>query len=120
MIVEFLQLGGNHTIFKASSGIEALAVLKEKHQEIQLVMSDLYMGDGAMSGLDLIGEIRRQGYNVDFLLMSSLMDDDVKARALALGAKHTINKYDIGVGLHSYLEKLGLIRHEETSSVPKP
>jgi two-component system, chemotaxis family, chemotaxis protein CheY len=76
----------------ALSGEEALEYLKEKHQEIVLILSDINMP--GMSGLELLGHIRHE-YDVPppvVMMITAYGDDENRKQALSSGANDFLTK----------------------------
>ena len=79
-----------HQVDTHESGDKALEYAKSN--QVDLVITDINMPD--MSGLDLIGELRKlPGYsNVPILMLTTESTDDKKQQARSLGANGWIQK----------------------------
>lgn len=75
-------------IFQASNGIEALEVLKK--EKIDIVLSDLSMPK--MSGLELLDEINKLEYDLEFILISGFAGLEESRQAMQNGAFDIIDK----------------------------
>lgn len=75
-------------VFQASSGAEALALMEQ--QEIHLLMTDIRMP--AMSGLELIEEVHRRGYDPGIIVLSSYNEFELVRSAMQLGAEDYLFK----------------------------
>lgn len=79
---KFIECG--HTVEAASDAPEAIKILKEK--EFDVVMLDMIMP--GMSGLDLLGEIKRQNIatKAKFIILSNQSEATDQAAAKEAGA----------------------------------
>jgi CheY-like chemotaxis protein len=68
----------------ARNGYEALEVFERRLSALGLVLSDINMP--GMSGLELLGRIRRQAPTVPVFMISAYEDDKSRHQALELGA----------------------------------
>lgn len=75
MITAVLEDQG-HQVFQAENALQAMELLNQQFA-IELIVSDLNMP--LMSGIELFHELRGQGLNVPFILLSG--DDPVALRA---------------------------------------
>lgn len=82
MIVAVLEDQG-HQVFQAEQAIEALEVLGEQ-AEVELIVSDLNMP--LMSGIDLFRELKEQGSQLPFILLTGDDLDAAKAEEPAIDA----------------------------------
>jgi two-component system chemotaxis response regulator CheY len=76
----------------ALSGEEALAYLKEKHQEVVLILSDINMP--GMSGLELLSRIRHD-YDTPpplVMMVTAYGDDENRNQAMQSGANDFLTK----------------------------
>lgn len=76
----------------ALSGEEALNYLKEKHQEVVLILSDINMP--GMSGLELLSKIRRD-YDAPppmVMMITAYGDDENRNQAMQNGANDFLTK----------------------------
>ena len=108
LIQEILSTGGGHKVICATNAKEALEILADQKNKVNVVLSDVHLDQG-LSGLELIAEISKLKYDVDIVLMSSVMDKYIEKEARGKGAQHTIHK----IGITKHLECIGLIH-------PKP
>jgi len=69
---------------------EALAAIQREPGRFQLVLTDLNMP--GMTGLEFIAGLRADGNDVSVLLASGHITEDLRARVLAVGANHLIQK----------------------------
>lgn len=74
----------------ASTAEEAMAILAEHEEEIDLILLDVFMP--GMNGLDLLSEIRRIGKGVDVIIITAACDRGSIKKALRLGAVDYIIK----------------------------
>ena len=75
----FLILNKNYRVYLAKDGGEALA--RFKNAAVDLVIADYRLPD--MSGIDLVGSLRRSGYGGEIILISAfaeLIEPDVLTR----------------------------------------
>ncbi len=70
--VRALQMRG-YTVHEADSGVEALEVMKEFGDEIDLVVSDVVMPE--MDGPTLLGELRKNYKDLKFIFVSGYAED---------------------------------------------
>lgn len=75
MIAAVLEDQG-HQVFQAENALHAMELLNQ-HAMIELIVSDLNMP--LMTGIELFHELREQGLNLPFILLSA--DDPVALRA---------------------------------------
>ena len=68
-----------YTVLCACDGQDALRVLEERRNEIDLIVSDVVMPH--MSGAELYQSLRSTGHDIDFVFMSGYTARDVKSRA---------------------------------------
>ena|ERR1700744_6414067 len=76
----------------ALSGEDALEYLKEKHQEVVLILSDINMP--GMSGLELLSKIRRE-YDAPppmVMMITAYGDDENRNQAMQNGANDFLTK----------------------------
>ena len=66
-----LQLG--HKVFKANSGFEALKIFEDYKNQIDLVITDMYMPE--MNGQELADKLRKINHHVKVLLSSGALPD---------------------------------------------
>lgn len=83
-----LRLG--HRVFKANSGFEALKIFENYKNQIDLVISDMFMPE--MDGQKLVGELRKIDLHVKVLLSSGGLTD--------LDEKEIVNR-----GFNGFLQK---------------
>ena len=70
--VRALQMRG-YTVYEADSGVEALEVMEEHGDEIDLVVSDVVMPE--MDGPTLLGELRKNYKDLKFVFVSGYAED---------------------------------------------
>ena len=83
LVAEALEAEGFETL-NASDGSEALLELTRR-TDISLVMCDVNMPE--MSGLDLVAKVRKQGSNVQFVMLTTEGKPELMERARNLGVK---------------------------------
>lgn len=86
---------GYQIVGEASNGIEALEAIKENMPDIVLVDMDMPV----MNGVELIREIKKDGYPVSVIVLSSYNDFDYVRESMKLGALDYILKSEISSGL---------------------
>ena len=89
-ICEMMLLRLGHKVFKAHSGAEALDIFEGYKNQIDLVISDMYMPE--MNGQELIGELRKIDHHVKVLRSSGGLTD--------LDEKEIVNR-----GFDGFLQK---------------
>jgi two-component system cell cycle sensor histidine kinase/response regulator CckA len=62
-----------YTVFEASNGVEALAVLESRHGEVDLVVSDVVMPE--MDGPTLLKEMRKRNPELKIIFVSGYAED---------------------------------------------
>jgi two-component system, cell cycle sensor histidine kinase and response regulator CckA len=62
-----------YTVVEATNGGEALELLRERHEEIDLVLSDVVMP--VLGGRTLSAEMRRLGFRIPMVFMSGYTDN---------------------------------------------
>ena len=72
-VCEMMLLRLGHKVFKASSGYEALNIFEDYKNQIDLVISDMFMPE--MDGQELVDELRKIDYQVKVLLSSGGLTD---------------------------------------------
>jgi thioredoxin reductase (NADPH) len=75
--------GADYRVMRATSGAEALAMLAElalRDRSVALVVSDQRMPE--MTGIEMLGEVRRQSPGTKLLLLTAYADTDVAIRAI--------------------------------------
>ncbi len=87
MIYIFLSRCG-YEVLTASSGAEALQ--KVKDDEPSLVLLDIKMP--GLDGLETLRRIKQQGYSTTVIMMTAVADQNVKQKALGMGADDYIIK----------------------------
>ncbi len=70
--VRALQMRG-YTVYEADSGVEALEVMKDHGDEIDLVVSDVVMPE--MDGPTLLGELRKTHKDLKFIFVSGYAEE---------------------------------------------
>jgi CheY-like chemotaxis protein len=88
-LAEILELNDFYVI-AASSGFEALAILKNETPD--LILSDVLMP--GMTGFEMIEQVKTQAHlaHIPFIFLSALTSNDDQQKALSLGCKHFITK----------------------------
>jgi two-component system chemotaxis response regulator CheB len=76
--------------YTASDGVKGLSIIEKSLDDITAVISDINMPN--MSGLELLGEIRRRKIDLPFIIFSSNDDVSDTLTALDLGAIEFIKK----------------------------
>ena len=72
-VCEIMLLRLGHKVFKASSGYEALNIFEDYKNQIDLVISDMFMPE--MDAQELVGELRKIDYKAKVLLSSGALTD---------------------------------------------
>lgn len=74
---KLIQLERDHNVILAGTGNSAISILKEGIEEVDLVITDMYMPQG--TGLDLITYIKQNKLDIDVILISggSRSDDNL-------------------------------------------
>jgi len=72
-ICEMMLLRLGHKVFKAYSGSEALKIFEDYGNQIDLIISDMFMPE--MDGKELVGELRKIDHHVKVLLSSGALTD---------------------------------------------
>ncbi|MGD1886236.1 MAG: response regulator, partial [Cohaesibacteraceae bacterium] len=73
MVNATLLRSGGYTVFEADSGVEALDVLEEEADTIQLIVSDVVMPE--MDGPTLLQEVRTRYPDMKFIFVSGYAED---------------------------------------------
>jgi len=89
-VCELMLLRLGHKVFKANSGPEALSIFEGYKNQIDLVISDMFMPE--MDGQELVGELRKIDYQVKVLLSSGGLTD--------LDEKEIVNR-----GFNGFIQK---------------
>ena len=71
-------------VLEASSGTQALEILRQNGKNIDAVMSDINMP--GLNGLQLLETIRKEGIEVPFMFLTGYGDKEKVVTALRLGA----------------------------------
>ena len=100
-ISEFLE-GAGYTVFKASQGREAMAILKTT--KIDLVLSDIKMP--VMNGIELLGEIQKLGEERPKVVMMTGFSVFTQEEALKAGAETLIQKTSLAKELIHILSSI--------------
>ena len=105
-ICEMMLLRLGHKVFKAHSGAEALNIFEGYKNQIDLVISDMYMPE--MNGQELIGELRKIDHHVKVLLSSGGLTDLDEKELISRGFNGFIRK---PYSMCTLSEKLAEILH---------
>lgn len=89
-------------IYEAGDGVEALNILKDN--KINLVFTDINMPN--MNGLDLIQNMKDQGYKVPIVVISTEGNQETVVQAIKNGAKGYIKKPFSAQLVEEQMEKL--------------
>lgn len=83
---------GDLTFYFSFSGEEALSFLREHPSEVILILSDINMP--GISGLELLGEIRRNNPSAPpvVMMITAYGDEENHRRAITLGANDFLTK----------------------------
>jgi len=79
-----------HQVFEAGDGREALRLLDSAPEMIDLVICDWNMP--AMTGIELLREVRGVGFDVPFLMVTGRADKESAAEAKEAGVSGYISK----------------------------
>ena len=108
------RVGGFEVVASVRSAPEALALLQDR--PVDLLLLDIFMP--GQSGIDLMGEIRRQGLDADVIFVTAARDTATIDRALKLGAMdYLIKPFEferLKQALEHYRETRHMIRRGET------
>lgn len=86
-LLETLDLG-----VVAAAGIEEAVAALDRHP-FQLILADLSLGGkGGKEGLEFVTRVRRRGLNTPVVVFTGLGSEEVRAEALARGAKDLWSK----------------------------
>ena len=94
-----------HTVHEAPSGEHAVSMLPRL--EIDMVITDLNMVRGGLTGIDLIVHVRKTKPKVRVWLMSVDIKIKTVEEALGHGAEQAVDKNYI----HGHLKKANIIKH---------
>jgi two-component system response regulator PilR (NtrC family) len=87
------------TVTSATSAERALELTKSN--EFDLIVSDIKMAD--MTGIDLLREVREQGFGGQFILLTAFATAETAIQALKMGA------YDYIIKTENFIEELKLV-----------
>ena len=76
-------------VIAVSSGEEALSIFKNS-SDIKVVLTDLVMS--GMNGIELVKEARKQGINLNFIIMTAYGEMESYIEAMNLGVVDYISK----------------------------
>jgi len=99
----------NHSTFTADNGEDALKILKNNTDGIDLILLDLIMPE--INGMDLLKKIKenKKTYNIPIIMLSALDEMDTIAECISLGADDflmkPINKILLNARMNNALEK---------------
>ncbi len=71
-----------YQVFMATRGEEALAIIEKDHP--QLMLLDIKMP--TMSGIEVLRQVRKQGWDIKVVVVSAAHDESVMSEAKRLGA----------------------------------
>ncbi len=103
---------GRFRSLMASGGIEALRMIEQDPPDV--VVTDVQMPD--MSGLELVGEIRKRYAGLPVILMTANGSEEIAIQALRAGAANYVPKQDISRDLLETIEavlSLSTILHQQ-------
>lgn len=91
---------------------ETLEFLKKN--EVDLILLDIFLG--GENGLDILKEIREQGFTIDVIMITSANGREEISKALSLGSvDYLIKPFDLGrfkIAIGKFLKKNKLLSHE--------
>lgn len=93
-----------HTVFEAGDGCEAMRLLDEHHEAIDIVLTDYYMP--VMNGIELLKEIRFKYGSVPVIMLTAYGSTTVKREALLNGCSAVIEKPFTMRQLNRHFERL--------------
>ena len=93
----------NYEVFNATSGKEALKIVRKERPRI--VLLDINMG-GGMDGIEVLKKIKETEKDTIVIMVTAVKDDDVMQKAKELGADDYITK---PLSLE-YLDKVVLLK----------
>ncbi|HRE81645.1 MAG TPA: response regulator [Opitutaceae bacterium] len=102
-----------HRIRCAGDGLEALAVLGEDIQAVDLIITDHQMPN--MDGLEFIAEVRKLPYRGKVIVFSGNLTPEIEAGYLRLNADKLIRKPILPHTLPHAIEKLYFTDNESAS-----
>jgi two-component system NtrC family sensor kinase len=79
-----------YSAITAYNGRAALRVIREKHQQLSLMLLDLQMPD--LSGLDLLRQLKDEGINVPAIMVTAHGSEQIIADAFRLGVYDYLSK----------------------------
>jgi len=90
--MSMILMSSNYNVIKADGGIKGLEILKEKHEEIDIVLVDLMMPD--MYGLDVLKAIKaeKKYANIPVILQTGTSEQKELDKAKDLGVDGYIKK----------------------------
>jgi CheY-like chemotaxis protein len=103
-ICEMMLLRLGHKVFKAYSGSEALNIFEDYKNQIDLVISDMYMPE--MNGQEIADKLRKINHHVKILLSSGGLTDLDEKELINRGFNGFISK---PYSLNSLSEKMAKI-----------
>ena len=109
----FLQMAGLNVLV-ASSGQQALKVLEESSEPVDLVFTDYNMP--GMTGLDLIEAVASRWPASKFVLASGFLDDETYARIECYNVTILAKPYDMYDASKIVIEKLAEKKSESASA----
>jgi len=85
-----LLLGGRFEVSMAHEGVEALAQIQKNLPDI--ILLDVNLGEGRMSGLEILENIRALGNPPPVIMLSGNQDLETVVQAIKVGAFHYVSK----------------------------
>jgi len=82
--------GLGYSALVAYGSVPALGIVRKHHQQISLMLVDLQMPD--LSGLDLLRQIRDEGYDIPAILATAHGSEQVAVEAFRLGVQDYLTK----------------------------
>lgn len=108
-ILGYLLTSQGHRVLKAHSALEAWTIWQSHHQEIDMLISDVYLPDG-LTGFDLVGHLRSAAPTLPVIYMSGYQPSMIHGgEALTVGVNYLNKPFDV-------LDLLGVISRMLESS----
>ncbi|GEP45585.1 hypothetical protein BGE01nite_48760 [Brevifollis gellanilyticus] len=110
-ILGYILSSQGHQVMKAHSALEAWTLWQSHHQEIDMLVTDVYLPDG-LTGFDLVGHLRAAAPTLPVIYMSGYQPAMIHGgEALTVGVNYLNKPFDV-------LDLLGVISRmlEESAS----
>lgn len=77
-------------ILLAANGREALDILEQREQQVNLILTDLAMPE--MGGLELCREVRRQNLTAKIIILTGYLSGEARVELQSMGVAHILKK----------------------------